>query len=736
MVLAGHHGRRGVNVAVPVEVQQADQFVTPPPVRPLALGGAESFIVHRVVVLVEPASFLLPRSELQLGTNIALLSGGRRATIEGMDTATVSETAAGVPSGYLAIPVNGADEGAPLRICVLVRQTPDPAAGHFILLRDFHDARVYLGCVRDHGNRVREWLELWVQNLDGLEGRLPAFRETFSNASLDARWKEQAEAFCELDSAGFLRAGWESVHPRPVFLDLGKCAPVHPAGPGGAWELCREDRLLEAAGLPAFRTSLTRYLYQPDTGAESRFIPVTADAPENSATRPLAEVMAGIDHHLTLNPQGGLMMAKRFSPLGFENYVDLLGGKSWSGIEHGKKRLTLDGVYRGLTDWTQARQDNAHLFLGRQGRAGRFVESFHLKLQLLADAFTQVRSLVRQQQLPLLNLTAESFRVSLGSVGTGLPVLWTARCSLVRPSAAFVLPVETSEFKYFIRPSRAEASIYLPEGLSGHLQGSGTARVRKVMPPELGRTMLEGTLVVQERLPVSPHDLLWIRLPLATGRLDLYGHLYATESLAAGEIRFRTVRQQLPESVLAALRAAEGLTYARAPFEVVPLLSSPCDLYSLGVLAVRALLVDETTTLAVALDEVLSLARQTAAEHKPEIPLGARIRAILERDPRYAASLGPHRLGGEGLTQGEAGRLLPTELWCDTLGLVVSLFPGMGPDSISRDFGDVPALALETVFDRPVGELEKLLVRSRSLIMVDWTYNREVSDIIQACLGK
>jgi len=648
-----------------------------------------------------------------------------------MDTATVSEVSTGVPSGYLAIPVDGADAGAPLRICVLARQTPDPAAGHFIVLREFHDARVYLGCVRDSGNRVREWLELWIQNVDGLEGRLPSFRETFSNSSLDARWKEQAETFCQLDSAGFLRTGWEAAHPQPVFLDLAQCAPVHPSGPGGAWELCREDKLLEAAGLPAFRTSLTRYLYQPGAGTETRFVPVTAEALENSATRPLAEVMSGIEHHLTLNPQGGLMMAKRFSPLGFESYVDLLGGKSWTGIEHGKKRLSLDGVYSGLTDWTQARQDNAHLFLGQQGRVGRFVETFHLKLQLLADAFTQVRAFVGQQQLPLLNLTAESFRVSLASVGTGLPVLWTARCSLVRPGAAFVLPVQTSDFQYFIRPSRAEASIYLPEGLSGHLQGSGNTRIRKVMPPDQGRTMLEGTLVVQERLPVSPNDLLWIRLPLPSGRLDLYGHLYATESLAAGEIRFRTVPQQLPDPVLAALRAAEGITFARAPFEVVPLLSSPCDLYSLGVLAVRALLVNETTTLAVALDEVLSLARQTAAEYQPELPLGVRIRTILERDPRYAASLGPHRLGGEGLTPAEAARLLPTELWCDTLGLILSLFPGMGPDSISRDFGDVPALALETVFDRPIGEVGKLLVRSRSLIMVDWTYNREVSDIIQ-----
>src|SRR5262249_46647114 len=135
-------------------------------------------------------------------------------------------------------------------------------------------------------------------------------------------------------------------------------------------------------------------------------------------------------------------------------------------------------------------------------------------------------------------------------------------------------------------------------------------------------------LVTDERLSNSPNDLVWIRLPLPTGRIDLYGHLYAAEGLAQGEARFRTVPQRLSENVVSALRAAEGVAFARSSFEIVPLLSTPCDLYSIGVLAVRALLVDEETTLAIALDELLSLGRQVAAEHKADVPLGERVRAV------------------------------------------------------------------------------------------------------------
>src|SRR5438552_4957309 len=119
-----------------------------------------------------------------------------------------------VPTGYSAIPIHETGE-APLRLAVLVRQTPDPVAGHFVLLRDLHDALVYLGCVLDANEGIREWVELWVQNVDGLESSLPAYREAFSNHSLDARWVKTAEAFCALGSETCLQTGWDARHPAP-----------------------------------------------------------------------------------------------------------------------------------------------------------------------------------------------------------------------------------------------------------------------------------------------------------------------------------------------------------------------------------------------------------------------------------------------------------------------------------------------------------------------------------------
>jgi hypothetical protein len=641
----------------------------------------------------------------------------------------------GIPDGYRAIPVHQA-AGAPVRLSVLVRQTPDPVAGSFILLRDLHDALVYLGCLTDAAGRVLEWVELWVQNVDGLDASLPAYRETFSNYALDERWRGQKQVFAELNPDNYIQTGWETEHPLPTFINLTEGGPVHP-GEGserGRWELCLDDALLQSVGLPPYGTSLFRYLYQPTAGKESLFIPVVAAAPQNTVTRPLSEAFGKADHHLSFNPQGGLMLVVAFCPISYEDYSDLLSGKSWKGIEHGKKFFNFDGVYRSLEDWNQVQQNGAHLFLGSHGRAGRFPETFHLKLQLLLNAFRLVHASVQHHQLPFLNISGDSFRVKLDRSASGLPYLWTGNVALAKPSHAFALPVESSEFRYFIRARSGGTSIYLPEGLSEALQGSGSVRIRKVLPPDQNRTVLEGTLVLQDKLNASKHDLLWIRLPLPSGRVDLYGHLYATESLAQGEARFRTVPQKMPEPVVAALREAEGVSFARSPFEIVPLLSSPCDLYALGVLAVRTFLVNDKNTLAIALDEVLSLARQVGSEHNPDFPLGKRIRAVFDKDKRYVASLGPHRLVREAIEPAEALELLPSDLWYDTLGMIVRLFPGMGPDSICKDYGDVPSLALETVFNRPLEEFESLLVRSRSLIVIDWKFNREIQAAISGYL--
>jgi hypothetical protein len=649
-----------------------------------------------------------------------------------MDMSSSTRPNRGLPEGCTAIPIHRAEPETPLRVCVLVRSTPDPVEGCFYLIRDLPDARVFLGCVIDRGGHVKGWLELWVQNVDGLAGSLSAYRDNLNNVFLDKRWTAHWRIFSELAPESVLETGWEAQHPLPTFIDPASATPLHPqdTAKGSYWQLCRDDALLQASDLPPFSSSLYRYLYQPELGKESRFISVVADAPESARNQPLALALAS-KSAVAFNPQGGLMQVSEYYPLGFEEYVASLGQKPGEGLLSKGRPAPFPAVYQHLEGNGRTAALGAHLFLGTHGRAGRLVEIFQLKLQLLAECFSLVRSYVQKVQLPLLNVSADSFRVKLADIGGGLPLLWTTKCALVRPGQGLALPLKTTDQRYFIRAGNVDPSIYQPEGLSSPIQGQGTVRIRKVLPPERDGIVMEGTLVMPEATYLSPRDLLWMRLPVLASRIDLYGHAYVAESLAKGETRFRTVPQKLPDAVVVALKAAEGVPYARCTYEIAPLLSTPCDLYALGVLAIRTLLVNEKNSLAVALDEILSLAREAGVGYKAEVPLAARLRTLFEADARWLASLGPHHLTNEPITPEEASQWLPPRLWFDTLAALIRLFPGVGPDSVCRDLGDAQPLALETIFDPPMADWQKLLVLSRSLIAIDWNFNREVHSVIE-----
>jgi hypothetical protein len=92
--------------------------------------------------------------------------------------------------------------------------------------------------------------------------------------------------------------------------------------------------------------------------------------------------------------------------------------------------------------------------------------------------------------------------------------------------------------------------------------------------------------------------------------------------------------------------------------------------------------------------------------------------------------MGPHHLGREGLAPQEALGLVTPAVWYEVLALIVRLFPGIGPDSECKDWGDAPPGGLHKVFDRTLRDLEGLLVQTRSLIVLDRYSNQEIRGIV------
>ncbi len=642
------------------------------------------------------------------------------------------ETTPGIvkaPAGYESVALAPEQLACPLRICVLTKPQPDPAAGHFIVLRDTLDAQVLLGCVCDQAGTIHRWIEVWIQNIDGLADVAPACVEALSNDALDRRWIAHVEAFEQAMPGNLMRAGWDREHGSPLFIDLASLAPtaLTDSDTGHAWQLCRDDPLLIRRGLPAYSTSLHRYLFLPNKGEETSFIPATRSAPTNDATVPLEQVI-GRRKLVAVNAGAGLMMIRPHSDIGLEHYIDILSGAQHRGVAHGQHHLDPEGVAATASGDVDSRlPGDGRLFLGAHGRSGRLVETYHLKLRLLAEAVRQVRAVSQAAQKPFLNLSPDSFHVTFNGMDAALPFLWTARLALVDPGDAVALPVRAGDADYYL-PGSSASSIYRPGSASAPATGNGSFRIRQVLDGTEGMTVLEGTFSTHERVTVARNDLVWFRLALKSGRVDLHGRLEQESAMASGEWRFRTIGQRLDIETVRSLRAAEGIQM-NTRFEVIPLLSTPCDLYALAVLAVRMLLVNPRMRLAVALDETLSLARQAA--QLPEGELARRVEQVFEADSRFRESLGPHRLCREEIAAVEAFDLVPDDLWWATLAMIIRMFPAAGRDSSRADYGDAPHGGIHRVFDPVLDELDRLIVRSRSLIVIDWRFNREIHSVIR-----
>jgi hypothetical protein len=648
-----------------------------------------------------------------------------------MPSPDAKEGPTGLPDGQVAVPVGADQKSALLRVCVVLQKTRDGRPA-LVVLRDTVDARVYLGCVTDFAGGVVRSVELWVQNPATLATSMSLRRAQVTNTHADRRWQRVIKALERLAPSELIRTGWELAPQPATYIDPASLQPVHPAAPasGQAPVLCRDDAQLAAAGLPAYSASQHRYL-QVATAAAPQFVPLTPDAPAGASVRPLAEVLPRVAELLPFNPAAGHVLVRSHAAASYGAYVDTL-----TDLRDAASKAQPGGA-AAAGDAVAPLDGDGWLFIGQHGQVGRLVEALHLKLRAVADTVESVAAAVRQLQLPLLDVSADSFRVEVGPPARGLPSLWTARVRLVDPGDTVEWALPGAEARYYLPARSGAGSIYMPP-FGQPVQGRGAVRIRQVLPAGAGSTavVLEGTLVTQERIDAAGRDLMWFRMNVAGTPLDVYARLEKATALAAGEWRFRSVPLSPPPAVLAALKAEEGFQGGDVPFEHLPLLSTPCDLYSLGVVAARTLLVNARTSLPVALDEVMSLARQVAADPARNAPLPARVARVLSQDKRWVESLGPQRLTNEPLAAQQAFDVVPADVWCEVLGLIIKMFPGVGPDSYARDLGDAPPEGLHAVFTRPLEDLNALLLRTRSLIVIDWKYNREVHTAIRSTLLK
>jgi hypothetical protein len=681
-------------------------------------------------------------------------------TLSSLPPFVLEGTPASLPPGYAFVALTPEQTGV-ARLGVIVSTTPRPG---LVVLREMLDARVLLGAVTDAASKVHEFVEIWVQDTAGLAGSLPTYRDNLTNRILDERWRERAKAFESLGHGGSFKTGWEDAHPEPMFADLKKLVPVRAVEKtsGSPWALCEDDEFLAKKGKPPFAASLSRFLYAPMLGDKS---PLIAVAGQDALDPAAAARDLGLPSDAVPISLGGLMMILPLAPLSFEQYADAIGGGSGGDGNHSVEAMVRARASAGSPEIGRG---TANLAAGGGGwgwlgaasasPTRRLPEVLHLKLRLLAEAVAIVRACSAEG--PLLNVTADSFRVHLtpgARHAAGLPAWWTGRVTLGVPGEAARLPIPGSTTPYFVAGT-SRLSVYSASTLGASTQGRGTLRIRRVVDAALGSsggtppasgtgvafgTMFECTLTSQERLTLGANDLVWLRFTIDGQRLDTYALAESKSSTSGAELRLRTLPQEFPAgppSTAERLTQAAGVPIPGTLFEILPLLSTPSDLYSLGVLAVRTLLVNDGTSLPVALDELMSLANAAAAEKPPENTadpvqaLAAVLGTVMARQPRYVESLGCQRLLSDKIDPGIAAALIPARLWLETMATILRMFPGIGWFSRCRDFGDAPTGAPFRVYDPIQDQLHALLTKTRSLLIADHDLSREVHEVVRELL--
>jgi hypothetical protein len=182
------------------------------------------------------------------------------------------------------------------------------------------------------------------------------------------------------------------------------------------------------------------------------------------------------------------------------------------------------------------------------------------------------------------------------------------------------------------------------------------------------------------------------------------------------------------------------LSSDRVTFQLLPRLGTPCDLYSLGVLALRTLISGSGVPLSEALDDLLAMSRL----YRNRFSNGnwstgiASLHEFVKSGEggAWAEKLGPHRLVRGRISAAEAFREIPAPMWWEVIEFVARLFPGEALGSFCKSYDEFSPRALHEVFTEPLSCLDSLVVRSRDLLFGNPQTNRELLGLIRAVAAR
>lgn len=621
-----------------------------------------------------------------------------------------------------AVPIQ--DCAAPLKLCIILKQHKNDWEP--VLVRHHSDFQVLLSGLVDATGTVHLWTELWVQRALKSEGTLENLRSGIDNHALDRRWSRTIQSW-QQNLPGEVIALPEPLGP--LWIDANSLTPWRPADPElGNYRLCTDDLALARASLPAYSTSLQRYLI---ASREDQVKLLSLNDPE-AATDSIPSITQLFPHPqlIPINPEGAAVLVRKFVPLSLETLTDFISGMPAE--ESLSPELSIAGLTAPDAGGSNSGASDCWLFSSQSGPASRIVESLYLRLSLLKQALQCVHAHIKSTQSPLLGLTSSSFRVDLNSHPSIAPWLWTSRVHLLDPGDAAEVRIAGVDARFFL-PIEANASPYRAIGSSRQLEGRGTLRLREVHVEGSSDVTVMGTLSTQDRLRVDANDLILLRVAIGRVQCQLCAKLEEDTTLVAGEWRVRSIPQKLPANVIERFQEFQGYAVPDVPFELIQSMGTPCDVYSMAIVCLRVLLVNSRRKLPTVIDDFASFVSEVRNRSESGTRLVDAIEAIFKSDPRWLERLGPANLSHEPDTTNSSA--IPLSFWREVMACIVRMIPGQLKESHLENFSDAPEGAVHRVFDATIHDWTALSAQARSLLTLDWRANREIDAILRAEQG-
>lgn len=635
----------------------------------------------------------------------------------------------------LWFPLRDGPQSTGLSLSVGWKRSEGAAPAKPLILRDMGEAVVYLAAWTDAHLRPTQLLELWVQRTDLTVANRFQTDARPTNGDLDERWKRFEDTLSCLHPQGTVATGLEQQPPCPLWVDT-VSQQVLPTTDydGNPWKLCDSDEVLLAQGKTAFLEARDRFLYCPALGIQSPLVPLSKKAPKEIEESLRANASVGKEAVL-FNSHAGRILVRRFYPLSIEEYLGIVAGRQTHTQAQLAKDVGLGESFDALRMAGFRLTDDRVLMSTNTGAAGHLTECLFLKLSLFADLIECVQEGVRLTGLPFLSLGPESFRVDLSNTQALLPALWTGKSHLVGLPESLPIHLPGTDLKYFLRTHAQRPNVYQPQ-LPGQQRTRCNVNLHKITVLEDGRIEMEATLELNTPIAYESADLFRVALPLGDEEMmEFFGHVHQEDNLVDTYVRFRSMPLRIDSQQMAQL-PTDGALLHGCLCELLPMLGTPCDLYSLAVLGVRIFLSDGSQGLQKVVADLRNLARAASAKTKKEEPLGAGFLALMKADASFRAQLGPHRILETRPDEGLAEASIPLEFWAEILASLAVMFPQLVPQSICESLIGSADIRPEDVFARSASTFRALARQARSLVVVDWNMNRDINSAIEVVAGR